>query len=191
MSRWKRLSSERLIATTLVLFATSVGGMAGCEVITKPDRSDIGGAGGAGGAGGEGGTSCTPQDDNNDCTTDACSETTDACTFDMIAGCMLDGGPALDGGVTDDAGSADAGAGTTDSGVGSVDARGDAGPARDVGPVDAAGGLDAGESPDTGLGGAAGGSCGCRVGGTPTNTRALMLLATIALGIAARRRRAR
>lgn len=73
MSRWKRLSSERLIATTLVLFATSVGGMAGCEIITKPDRSEIGGAGGTGGAGGEGGTSCIPQDDKNDCTTDACS----------------------------------------------------------------------------------------------------------------------
>jgi MYXO-CTERM domain-containing protein len=105
---------------------------------------------------------------------------------------MPDSGPALDGGVTDDAGSADAGAVTTDSGVGSVDARGDAGPARDVGPVDAAGGgFDAGESPDTGLGGASGGSCGCRVGGSPTNTRAMMLLAAVALGLVARRRRAR
>ena len=130
--------------------------------------------------------------DDNACTTDACSETTDACTFDMIAGCMPDSGPALDGGVTDDAGSADAGAVTTDSGVASVDARGDAGPARDVGPVDAAGGgFDAGESPDTGLGGASGGSCGCRVGGSPTNTRAMMLLAAVALGLVARRRRVR
>lgn len=71
MSRWKRLSSERLIATTLVFFATSMGGLVGCEVIARPDRSNIGGAGGAGGEGGQGGA-CVPKDDSNACTVDAC-----------------------------------------------------------------------------------------------------------------------
>src|SRR5690349_20304408 len=70
MSRWKRLSSARLLATTLVLFAGSVG-TTGCEVLSQVDRSQIpgelGGGGGIGGTGnngggGQGGTACVPVD---------------------------------------------------------------------------------------------------------------------------------
>ncbi|HMY19538.1 MAG TPA: hypothetical protein PKA58_24605, partial [Polyangium sp.] len=80
MSRWKRLASERFVATTLVLFASSIGGMAGCELIATIDRTALGetggggngGMGGMGGTAGAGGATCTPVDDMNDCTTDEC-----------------------------------------------------------------------------------------------------------------------
>lgn len=110
--------------------------------------------------------------DDDACTTDACDETTAACTFEMIAGCMPDSGAA-------DAGAADAG---VDAGAGRAD----------VGAVDASATSDVGEGIDAGtIGGMTGGSCGCRVAGGTNSTRALTILATLALGLVARRRRAR
>lgn len=103
MSRWKRLSSERLIATTLVLFASSIGGLVGCELIAKPDRSQIGeGGGGAGGEGGassssSSGTVCMPVDDMKECTTDECVNDMPVNT-PVTAGtsCTSDGGSMCD-----------------------------------------------------------------------------------------------
>lgn len=64
MNRWKRLTSKRFVTTTLVLFASSIGGTAGCEIISQVDRSQIDGAGGS---------ACVPENDMNDCTDDACN----------------------------------------------------------------------------------------------------------------------
>lgn len=93
MSRWKRLSSERLLATTLVFFASAVGGGGGCEVISQVDRSQIpentGGAGGMNGQGGSGGMTCTPPaDDMNECTTEECDASGKPVHTPVAAGTM-------------------------------------------------------------------------------------------------------
>jgi len=65
MSRWRRSASKALAATSLGLLAMLVGSSAGCEFISRVDRSDIpngGGGGGGGGTGGAGGGCATAQD---------------------------------------------------------------------------------------------------------------------------------
>ena len=103
---------------------------------------------------------------------------------------IIDAGPVIALMKTLDAGAPDAGA---DAGTdaGSDAGRADAG-AVDANAVDASAMSDAGEGIDAGtIGGMTGGSCGCRVAGGTNNSRAMTILATLALGLVARRRRAR
>ncbi|MDI1436465.1 DVUA0089 family protein [Polyangium sorediatum] len=65
MSRWRSLGIKRYAAATFALLAACMSASAGCEIISRPDRSDInqstGGAGGTGGTGGMG--ACTTPED--------------------------------------------------------------------------------------------------------------------------------
>lgn len=64
MSRWRRSASNALAASSFGLLAMLFGSSAGCEFLSRVDRSDIAQNGGNGGTGGEGGgAGCTTAED--------------------------------------------------------------------------------------------------------------------------------